>query len=181
MALGLISDDMETYKIENLSINEYSVIYDNYETYDVKREAQVADEFGEYTLENYSFSFYKTDTILKLKNNLTGKEINFEFNDLYDYGLFELKGYYLLTYVDLDKDGNVVLNYHYLYDSDLSNDEDYLQKVKDNGNKHLISAGGDLCIVHNKENDNEYVAVKTDDYGYFVLEGQGKVSILNRD
>lgn len=181
LALGLVGDEIKTYEIGNLSISQYSVIFDNYETYDAKREVQVADEFGEYKTDNYSFSFYKTDTLLKLKNNITGEDVNFEFNDLYDYALFEFKEYYLLAYVDLDKDGNVVLNYHYLYNSELSNENSYLYEIKNNGSQHLISAGGELCIIHNKDTGYEYIAVKTDDYGYFVLEEQDKVSILNRD
>ena len=180
-ALGLVSTGIKEYEIGNLAIDEYSVIYDNYETYDIKKEVEIADELGVYTTENYSFSLYKTDSLLVFKNNTTGESVNFDFNSLYDYSLYEFKDYYLIAYVNLDKDGNAEFRYHYLYKSELSNENSYLHEVKNNGSMHLISDVGELCIVHNKETAYEYMAVKTDDYGYFVLEEQDKVSILNRD
>ena len=179
--MGLMGNDVEEFKIDNLTIDEYSITYDNYETYDIKKEVQVADELGLYSTENFSFSLYKTDSLLVFKNNITGESVNFDFNNLYDYSLYEFKDYYLISYVDLDKDGNVVFKYHYLYNSELSNDNSYLYEIKNNGYKHLISEGGNLCIIQEKNTGFEYIAVQTDNYGYFVLEEQEKVSILNRD
>ena len=46
---------------------------------------------------------------------------------------------------------------------------------------HLIQTYGKLCVIHNKEDNMEYLAVDTDDYGYFVLVEEGSVSLLNRD
>ena len=188
-AIGVLGDKTETYEIGNLSIKEYAITRNNYETYDIKEEIQVADpngEYipgadGEYLTKKYSFSLYKTDSMLVFKNNNTNKDIKLEFEELYDYGLFEFETYYLLAYVDLDKDSNVFLRYHYLNKEELSDEDLYLEKVKNNGLKYLIADVGSLCVIHDKETSLDYVGVETDNTGTFVLTEENSVSILNRD
>ena len=67
VGIGLISNVGKTYDIGNISIDEYSVITDNYETYDLNYDVLVSDEEGNYDSKKYSFSFYKTDSMLILK------------------------------------------------------------------------------------------------------------------
>ena len=179
--IGLMAEPADTYTIGNLPIDEYSVTEDNYETYVLKEEVDVANELGEYEAKKYAFSLYKTDSMLVFKNDTTGDTINFDFTNLYDYALHEFREYYLISYVDVDADGNVFLKYHYLNKAELSDETDYLQVVKSEGHKHLISEEGDLCLIAEKSTDLKYVAVNTTNYGYFVLVDEENVSILNRD
>ena len=179
--IGMLGQPSDTYKIGNLEMNEYSIITDNYETYDLNEEVDVADENGEYVTKNFSFSLYKTDSLLVFKNNTTNESVNFKFTNLYDYALYEFAEYYLISYVDIDKDGNVYLKYHYLNKVELSNEKEYLEAVLRDSHKYLISEYGELCLVTEKKNDIKYVAVDTTNYGYFVLVDEENVSILNRD
>lgn len=179
--LGLIGNIGESYEIGNLEMKEYSITMDNYETYDLNIEVQIADADGSYIPNNYSFSLYKTNSMLTLKNNITNESVDLEYTGLYDYAMYEFNEYFLLAYVDKDDDGNVFLKYHYLYKDELSNESDYLQIVKNSGFKSLISGGGDLCLLNEKETGLQYLTVDTTDYGYFVLVEKESISILNRD
>lgn len=179
--IGLMAQPSDTYEIGNLPMDEYSITEDNYETYVLKEEVDVANEVGEYETKNYSFSLYKTDTLLVFKNDATGDTVNFDYTYLYDYALYEFREYYLIAYVDIDNDGNVFLKYHYLNKAELSNEKDYLKVVKSDTHKHLISEQGKLCLVTEKETGLKYAAVDTTNYGYFVLTDVDTVSILNRD
>lgn len=182
LILSLIGDvSGEVFKIGNISMREYSVLNDNYETYELKEKIEINDGYDNYKLENYSLSFYKTNSLLTLKNNITGKDISFEYDYLYDYGLYEFGEYYIIAYINLDNDGNNQLYYNYILKSELSNEDDFLEVIKNNMNYHLIESLGDLCIIHDKESNKEYLAVDTDDYGYFVLVEDGNVSLLNRN
>lgn len=180
--VGLLGQPMDTYEIGGLSMSEYSVVYDNYETYALKEEIDVADEVtGDYVTHKYSFSLYKTDSMLVFKNDITGKSVNFDFSYLYDYALHEFREYYLISYIDIDDDGNIFLKYHYLNKAELSNEESYLQVVKSDAHKYLVSQEGELTKLIEKETGHEYLAVDTANYGYFVLVDEENVSILNRD
>lgn len=180
-SVGLMGQPYDTYTIGNLPMDEYSITEDNYETYVLKEEVDVANEIGEYETKKYSFSLYKTDSMLVFKNDATGDTVNFDYTYLYDYGLYEFREYYIISYIDIDNDGNTFLKYHYLNKAELSNEKDYLQIVKSNSHKHLISEQGSICLLTEKETGLKYLAVNTTNYGYFVLTDEGNVSILNRD
>ncbi len=179
--VGLMAQPSDTYKIGNFPIDEYSITEDNYETYVLNEEVDVANELGEYETKKYSFSLYKTDSKLVFKNDATGDSVNFDYSYLYDYGLYEFREYYIISYVDIDNDGNVFLKYHYLNKAELSNEKDYLQVVKSDYHEHLISEEGSISILTEKETGLKYLVVDTTNYGYFVLVDEENVSILNRD
>lgn len=185
------TEHQEPQEVHNINITEYSLTFDNYETYDInyqketyveiyKSEEEVFEE-QKIETEKLSFSLYKTDTLLTLKNNNTNKSINISYNDLYDYSIHEMNDYYLLSIVDVDNNGNNVLKYKKIKKDELSNDDEFLNEIEKSLNTLLITESGKLCTIYDKENNKEYLAVSTINYGYFVLLEDNKLAILNRD
>ncbi|MGM9877915.1 MAG: type II CAAX prenyl endopeptidase Rce1 family protein [Bacilli bacterium] len=181
--IGISSNDFENeiYKIDNISIKEYTILEDNYESYDLIEENIIVDEDGNDTRNTFSFSLSKENNSLVLKNNSTNDMILFDCETLIDYSLYEFENYYILSYVEVDNSGNNILKYNYLYKSDINNDKDYMNNIKDSMKSYLISDYGNLCIIHDKKTQNDYLSVKTRNYGYFVLLDDTHVAILNRD
>ena len=185
-------EEVETQEIHNLAIKEYSITTDNYETYDINHTEETMqvpfdneDSEDLYVPEietiKYSFSLYKTYTLLTLKNNTTNESVNIEYNDLYDYAIYEMKDYYIIALVNADPNGNYELKYTKLNKEELSNDEEYLTNANDSMKSLLLGEPGEICKLYDKENNLEYVAVKGTDYGYFVLLEDDKIALLNRD
>jgi hypothetical protein len=185
-------EEVKTQEIHNLAVKEYSITTDNYETYDINyTEETLQVPFDTEGLEDYdipeietikySFSLYKTDTLLTLKNNTTNKSVNIEYNDLYDYAIYEMETHYIITIVNADPNGNYELKYVKLNKEELSNDEEYLTNAISSMKSLLLGEPGELCKLYDKENNLEYVAVKGTDYGYFVLLEDDKIALLNRD
>ena len=92
-----------------------------------------------------------------------------------------MNDYYLLSIVDIDNNSNNVLKYKKIKKDELSNDDEFLNEIEKSLNTLLITESGKLCTIYDKENNKEYLAVSTINYGYFVLLEDNKLAILNRD
>lgn len=187
------TEEYQTQEIHNINMSEYALTNDNYETYDINYEKdiyfnsseEIDEHISEYTPQigkiSYSFSLYKTDSLLTLKNNKTNKSVNIPYNYLYDYAIYEINDYYMLCLIDTDKDNNNIIKYVKLEKEQLDNDDEYLENVLKSMKSLFIGEYGKLCTIHDKENNKTYVSVATSNYGYFVLLEDEKIALLNRD
>ena len=202
--------DMEigdTYEFDNLSLENYSILNDNYEDYsidyslvrEIEQVSQVENTTEETVddenlpvqesvisaeTEHFSFTLAKKDkNVLEFKNNNSGKSIELESTRLTDYIILEEKDYYVLAYVDSVDSTNVTLRYIYLNKEELSNDDSYLDNIKTNMKKYILASESvpELVVLGDRKNDKSYVAAYDVDYGYLVLIEDGKMAVLNRD
>lgn len=188
----------ETYEYDSISIEKYAVKTDNYDEYYIKYSKTVEKNNiqlnenvennvspNENTIdkeENYSFKLEKNkDNNLILTNINTNYTIELECESLYDYIIMEDKDYYILAYVDYSGSSNPFLNYIYINKNDLSNDNQFMDNIKDNMKKYLLSSSAELLVVEDGENEKSYLGAYNSNYGYYLLTSEDKMSILNRD
>lgn len=173
MVMGVLSiKSSDTYEYGNLRLDNYAITKDNYSEYKI-------EYFNE---DKYSFKLSKNkQNNLVLTNLNTEANIEIECDYLIDYIILEQKDYYVLGYVDYVDNQNYFLYYTYLPKEELSNEDSYLDNIKNNMKKYLVSSSDELVVVSDYENDISYISNYDVDYGYFVLVNENDVSILNRD
>ncbi|MGM9877903.1 MAG: lysostaphin resistance A-like protein [Bacilli bacterium] len=180
----------ETYEYGNISLEHYAITRDNYEEYfinhTIKRTDMVLDESGEIIEnefnDNYSFKLSSNDKDTLLLANLnTDSYIEIKCESLYDYIIFEDNDNYILAYVEYTKSSNAFLNYVYINKSELSNDSQYLSKIKNNIKKYLLPTRTELLVINDYDNNKSYLGAYHIDYGYYLLTNENEMSILNRD
>lgn len=163
---SLMSGEMgDTYEYDKLSLNNYSITVDNFNSYYIK---------GEY---NYELTYNGN---LVFRNINTGYSVNLDFEELYDYIIVENEDYYVLAYVDYTDSSNAYLKYIYIYKKDLSDDKPFMDNVKNSISKHLISERSIIREIYDRDRDTKYVSAYSTDYGYYVLVGPDNVSILEQ-
>lgn len=185
------TEEIKTQEIHNINMSEYTITNDNYETYDINFNKEIYEEnFNIETqtfeqiktkTEKFSFSLYKTDSLLTLKNNNTNKSINIPFNDLYDYSINEINEYYILSIIDIDENGNTMIKYTKIHREEISDEPEFLNQIVDSMKTLLIGEYGQICTIYDKENNQKYVSIETTNYGHFVLLNDDKIALLNRD
>lgn len=173
----------DEYKFDSINIAKYSITKDNYDEYFINYENVINSEVAENsTSEKYSFKLSKND-----KNNLvftnlnTNYSVEIECESLYDYIIMEEKDYYVLAYVDYTDSANPFLKYNYIYKNTLSNENSFVDGIKNNYKKYLLSTTSKLMVLHDRENNISYVDAYDADYGNYLLVSEDKMSILNRD
>ena len=173
MVMGVLSiKSSDTYEYGNLRLDNYAITKDNYSEYNI-------EYFNE---DKYSFRLSKNkQNNLVLTNLNTEANIEIECDYLIDYIILEQKEYYVLGYVDYVDNQNYFLYYIYLPKNELSNEDNYLDNIKNNMKKYLVSSSDELVVISDYENDISYISNYDVDYGYFVLVNENDVSILNRD
>lgn len=181
---GLFTNKLgDDYKFDSINITKYSITKDNYDEYFINYENVINFEDAENsTREKYSFKLSKND-----KNNLvftnlnTNYSVEIECESLYDYIIMDEKDYYVLAYVDYTDSANPFLKYNYIYKNSLSNENSFVDGIKNNYKKYLLSTTSELRILHDRENNISYVDAYDADYGDYLLVSEDKMSILNRD
>ena len=159
----------DTYKFDSISIGSYSITRDNYEDYYMK--------YGD-----YSYRLFETEGNLVLTNTETKYSITLECEDLFDYIIMEDDDYFIIAYVDYTDSSNPFLNYAYVYKSDISNSNVFVDSIKTKFKKYLISdRNSELLVLDDRTNDKTYLAAYHADYGYALLVSEDKMAILNRD
>ena len=173
----------DSYKFDSINIEKYSITKDNFEEYLINYDKVINSEDAENsTSEKYSFKLSEND-----KNNLvftnlnTNYSVEIECEALYDYIIMEEKDYYVLAYVDYTDSANPFLKYNYIYKNTLSNENSFVDGIKNNYKKYLLSTTSELRILHDRENNISYVDAYDADYGNYLLVSEDKMSILNRD
>ena len=173
-----------TYEYDEIEIEDYSVTKDNYEDYYIDYIREVSDDNQddnkEFDNETYSFKVTRSNKYenLIITNQNTGYEVIIKCNRLLDYLVLEQDDYYILGYIDYYDSVNVYLKYYYIYKENITNDNSFLNNIKDNMKKYIVSGKPYLRVIYDRREDQSYISSYSDDYGYFVLLGEDKVSIL---
>lgn len=161
----------DEYKYNNIEIRNYSVTYDNYEDYYIKDSNN-----------NYSFKLEKSnDNELVFTNMNTKYSIKIRCNGLIDYIIVEEDSYYIIAYVDFIDDKNIFLKYIYVMKDNITNDNLFMDSIKNDFKKYMLSDRSELLVINNRANNKSYLGAYSKDYGYYLLVSEDKMAILNRD
>lgn len=181
---GLFKEEYgDVYKFDSINIEKYSLTADSYDEYFINYERDInSEDIENSTNEKYSFKLSKNDKDNLVFTNLnTNYSVEIECESLYDYIIMEEKDYYVLAYVDYTNSSNPFLKYNYIYKNSLSNENSFVDGIKNNYKKYLLSERSELMILHDRENNISYVDAYDPDYGNYLLVSEDKMSILNRD
>lgn len=161
----------ETYKYDTITLDHYAITQDNYDEYNIKFQA----------IDNYSFTLNENKQHnLVFTNNNTDASIEIECEDLTSYLVLEQNDYYVLSYIDYTDSQNYFLNYIYLPKREISNDDEYLNSIKNNIKKYLIPSESTLITISDYDNDISYVSTYNVDDGIYVLVKEDNVALLNK-
>lgn len=163
----------EVYEYKNISLDHFAITRDNYEEYNINHTINN---------NNYLFKLSESDNGNLLLTNLnTNDYVEIECESLYDYIIFDNKDNYILAYVDYTDSANSFLNYVYIRKTELSNDSQYLNTIKNNIKKYLLPERLELLVVNDYDNNKSYLGAYDVDYGYYLLTNENEVSVLNKN
>ena len=168
-ATGIISREIgDEYNYDSIEIKNYSFTNNYYEDYIIKDN-------------NYSFKVSQNDNDnLVFTNQNTNYSVEIECESLYDYMVMEEKDYFVLAYVDYTDSANSFLKYNYIYKKDLTNDNSFVDGIKNNYKKFLLKDNSKLVIIHDRDKNISYIDAYNKDYGNYLLVAEDKVSILKQ-
>ena len=166
---GIINTQIGTeYNYDSIEIKNYSFTNNYYEDYIIKNN-------------NYSFNVSLNDNNnLVFTNQNTNYSVEIECESLYDYIVMEEKDYFVLAYVDYTDSANPFLKYNYIYKKDLTNDNSFVDGIKNNYKKFLLKDNSKLVIIHDRDKNISYIDAVSQDYGNYLLVAEDKVSILKQ-
>lgn len=176
MSFGVVDSSKvgEIYKFDKIDFKSTKITTDNLDTYRIK---SIGDDLNGITNYNYSLSYDKDSNSLVFTDEVSDDSVELCDDSLYDYILVNDGNRYILGYVYTDDASNHIFKYKFISDSDLVNSKSLLSSVKDNMKTYAVSDVGELVTIEDGDNGDLYVAVKTDDYGYFVLTDENKMSV----
>ena len=176
MSFGVVDSSKvgEIYKFDKIDFKSTKVTTDNLDTYRIK---SIGDDLNGITNYNYSLSYDKDSNSLVFTDEVSDDSVELCDDSLYDYILVNDGNKYILGYVYTDDASNHIFKYKFISDSDLVNSKSLLSNVKDNMKTYAVSDVGELVTIEDGDNGDFYVAVKTEDYGYFVLTDENKMSV----
>ena len=165
--------------VSGLQTSSFGKTYD-FDEIEIKNIAVTRDNYEDYLINNnyYSFRLSKKDDNLLLENLNTKYSIEIECEKLYDYYIFESNNYYVIAYMDYTDSSNPFLNYVYVMKDELSNDNKFLDNLKTQFKKYLLSERSSLLTLYDRDNNASYLAAYNPDYGYYILVEDNKMSIL---
>lgn len=187
----------DEYEFDNINITNYSVIRDNYEDYFIEytktittsnsslensSENDISTNENNTIEEHYSFKLEKNNNNNLIFTNLnTNYSIELKCESLYDFIIMEEKEYYILGYIDYKNSANPFLNYVFINKDEISNNNNFMDSIKNELKKYLLSERSELLIVNDRKNNISYLGAYNVDYGYYLLVSEDKMAILNRD
>ena len=176
MSFGVVDSSKvgEIYKFDKIDFKSTKVTTDNLDTYRIK---SIGDDLNGITNYNYSLSYDKDSKALVFSDEVSDDLVELCDDSFYDYILVNDGDKYILGYVYTDDASNHIFKYKFISDSDLVNSKSLLSSVKDNMKTYAVSDVGELVTIEDGDNGDFYVAVKTEDYGYFVLTDENKMSV----
>ena len=176
MSFGVVDSSKvgEIYKFDKIDFKSTKVTTDNLDTYRIK---SIGDDLNGITNYNYSLSYDKDSNSLVFTDEVSDDSVALCDDSLYDYILVNDGNKYILGYVYTDDASNHIFKYKFISDSDLVNSKSLLSSVKDNMKTYAVSDVGELVTIEDGDNGDFYVAVKTEDYGYFVLTDENKMCV----
>ena len=167
-----VSHGGKEYEFDKIDFNSTKITTDNIQTYRI--DSSLNDLGEKY---NYSLFYNEVNKSLLFKNDNTNDTVVLENSYIDDYILAEHDDKYIIGYVMTDDASNHIFKYKTIDKSDLSNSKDFLDDVHEKMKSYAISDVGELVTIEDGDNGDFYVAVKTDDFGYFVLTDDNKMSV----
>ena len=167
-----VSHAGKEYEFDKIDFNSTKITTDNIQTYRI--DSSLNDLGEKY---NYSLFYNEVNKSLLFKNDNTNDTVVLENSYIDDYILAEHDDKYIIGYVMTDDASNHIFKYKTIDKSDLSNSKDFLDDVHEKMKSYAISDVGELVTIEDGDNGDFYVAVKTDDFGYFVLTDDNKMSV----
>lgn len=164
----------EVYKFDKIDFKSIKITTDNLDTYRIK---SIGDDLNGISDYNYSLSYDKDSKSLVFTDEVSDDSVELCDDSFYDYILVHDGDKYILGYVYTDDASNHIFKYKFISDTDLIDSKSLLSSIKDNMKTYAISDVGELVTIEDGDNGDFYVAVKTDDYGYFVLTDENKMSV----
>ena len=164
----------EEYKFDKIDFKSTKITTDNLNTYRIK---SIGDDLNGITNYNYSLSYDKDSKALVFSDEVSDDLVELCDDSFYDYILVNDGDKYILGYVYTDDASNHIFKYKFISDTDLVDSKSLLSSIKDNMKTYAISDVGELVTIEDGDNGDFYVAVKTDDFGYFVLTDDNKMSV----
>lgn len=171
----MIYSDGDTYNYDEISINEYSITQSNYSSYSMN---YIKTNIDGTSSESYSFKLSLESEGLVLKNEVTGSQVSFDYEEIYDYYIKEYDTYYIIACIGITDIDNNYLFYNYLNKEDMSNDDSYLESVKEGMKKYLLPSYGTFVEINDREEDKSYLSYYNVDYGYYLLVEDEKMARL---
>lgn len=159
----------EVYEYDNISLENYAVTRDNYVDYSIN-----------YNNYNFKLNVNDNDNLL-LSNTNTNYSIEIPCEYLHDYIIMEEKNYYIIAYVDYINEFNSFLKYTYINKTSLSNDNQFLDTVKDSFKKYLLPSNLELLVISDYKSNKSYLSAHDIDYGYYLLINENKMAKLNEN
>ena len=164
----------DVYKFDKIDFNSTKITTDTLETYRIK---SLGDDLNSADNYRYSLSFDEEKNKLVFKEDVSDESATLYDGSVYDYILVNHGDKYILGYVFTDDASNHIFKYLIIDESELIDPKDLLVSINDKMKTYAISDVGELVTIEDGDNGDFYVAVKTEDYGYFVLTDENKMSV----
>jgi hypothetical protein len=174
---------VKKYNFETINIPKYAIINDNYDNYFIEYVSgrEVKGFNGTSHAEKVLIEVSKNnENNIVLTNVNTKYSIEFECEKLIDYRVMEQDDYYVFAYIDYRDSMNPFLKYVYINKYELSNNNEFLNKLKDNIKEYVLpDYKMSMFILNDRENSISYLGVTNNDIGTYLLISEDKMAKLN--
>ncbi len=157
----------DTYNYEPINIKNFSVTTNNYQEHFIKED-------------NYYFKLYKEGKKLVFQNMNNNLKKEWLCEDLKDFIIIKEKDNYIIGFIDYLNHNNYFLRFIRINKDELKDTEEFLEKIDQEIKEYLLPEDLRLIEIHNRDDNNTYLAAYDSDYGYFVLTNEDKIAYLER-
>ena len=157
----------DTYNYDPIHIKNFSVTTNNYQEHFIKEE-------------NYYFKLYKDGKKLIFKNMNNNKKKEWICEDLKDFIIIKEKDNYIIGFIDYLNHNNYFLRFIRINKEELKDTDEFLEKIDQEIKEYLLPEDLRLLEIHNRDDNNTYLAAYDSDYGYYVLTKEDKIAYLER-
>ena len=157
----------DTYNYDPIHIKNFSVTTNNYQEHFIKEE-------------NYYFKLYKEGKKLIFQNMNNNKKKEWICEDLKDFIIIKEKDNYIIGFIDYLNHNNYFLRFIRINKEELKDTDEFLEKIDQEIKEYLLPEDLRLLEIHNRDDNNTYLAAYGPDYGYYVLTNEDKIAYLER-
>ena len=157
----------DTYNYNPIHIKNFSVTTNNYQEHFIKEE-------------NYYFKLYKDGKKLIFQNMNNNKKKEWLCEDLKDFIIIKEKDNYIIGFLDYLNHNNYFLRFIRINKEELKDTDEFLEKIDQEIKEYLLPEDLRLLEIHNRDDNNTYLAAYDPDYGYYVLTNEDKIAYLER-
>ena len=100
--------------------------------------------------------------------------------DLKDFIIIKEKDNYIIGFIDYLNHNNYFLRFIRINKEELKDTDEFLEKIDQEIKEYLLPEDLRLLEIHNRDDNNTYLAAYDSDYGYYVLTKEDKIAYLER-